>query len=158
MAPAPFASGSRGFLQAPPELGNQFDTDASLAGIVRRHVAGEPALLQAMETDLRRLGARVVSEEMLAMAERAELEPPRLDTWDAWGRRVDRLTTSEGWRFMRPIAAEEGIVATGYERDQWKEHARLFQLSRRRPCFSRMARIAFRDTSSSARQQTRIAP
>ena len=41
---------------------------------------------------------------------------------DAWGRRVDRLWTCDAWRRQKTIAAEEGLVAIGYEAGKWKEY------------------------------------
>jgi hypothetical protein len=124
MGPPIFASGDRGFFQSPPELGNQYTDDNILQCIIRRHLSQSP-LLPTIESDLTQLGQKVVSKEMLEMADRAEFDPPRLEQYDAWGRRVDKLVLSEGWKYMRPIAAEEGIVATGFEREKWGAHARL---------------------------------
>lgn len=36
--------------------------------------------------------------------------------YDSWGRRVDELRTSEGWRTLKAKMQEEGIVGIGYER------------------------------------------
>ncbi|KAI9010638.1 hypothetical protein DFJ74DRAFT_685122 [Hyaloraphidium curvatum] len=124
-----FASGTHGFLQAPPELGNQYEDDNVLRNIVRRHLDASP-LLAEIDADLSRFGARVVQEDMLDACARAEQELPRLEQHDAWGRRVDRLVTSEGWRFMRPIAASEGLIAIAYERNQWREHSRTYQFAK----------------------------
>jgi hypothetical protein len=42
---------------------------------------------------------------------------PTLLQHDQWGRRVDELHTSEGWRGLKRIAAEEGMVTTACLRE-----------------------------------------
>jgi alkylation response protein AidB-like acyl-CoA dehydrogenase len=43
------------------------------------------------------------------------LNEPRLTQWDAWGQRIDYIELSPLWRKLEPLAAEFGLVATGYE-------------------------------------------
>jgi alkylation response protein AidB-like acyl-CoA dehydrogenase len=101
------------FVQDPPRLGNQYDDDAVLRAYLRWRL---PATMQAeIEPDLRRLGHRVITD-ILALGESAEASPPRHVPYDAWGRRVDRIETSDAWRELDRVSATEGIVATGYER------------------------------------------
>jgi alkylation response protein AidB-like acyl-CoA dehydrogenase len=64
---------------------------------------------------LQRFGERVATD-ILALGDAAEAAPPRHVPFDPWGRRVDRIETSEGWRTLDRISAEEGLVAIGYER------------------------------------------
>ncbi|MGH7710772.1 MAG: acyl-CoA dehydrogenase family protein, partial [Gemmatimonadaceae bacterium] len=47
----------------------------------------------------------------------AEATPPRHVPYDAWGQRVDRVATSDAWRELKCIAAEEGIVSRAYKRE-----------------------------------------
>ena len=47
---------------------------------------------------------------------RGEVSDPTLVQYDQWGRRVDRLQTSEGWRKLKAIAQKEGLPALFYER------------------------------------------
>ncbi|HET7238681.1 MAG TPA: acyl-CoA dehydrogenase family protein, partial [Terrimicrobiaceae bacterium] len=54
--------------------------------------------------------------EMIPLALEAERNPPELVQFDAWGRRIDAIRVSPAWQAMHRIAAEEGIVATAYER------------------------------------------
>jgi len=101
------------FSQDPPRLGNQYDDDAILRAYLRwRLPAG---VLAEIETDLRRLGHRAATD-ILALGESAEASPPRHVPYDAWGRRVDRIETSDAWHELDRISATEGIVATAYER------------------------------------------
>lgn len=45
-------------------------------------------------------------------------EPPTLIKADAWGRRLDRLVTSPGWRGQKVVSAREGLIAIPYEARQ----------------------------------------
>lgn len=111
------------FFQDGPQLENSFLQDPVLADYLR-YFLGEDCL-QAVTPDLTRLGARAAME-MPAIAEAAESQPPRHVPYDAWGRRIDQIETSEAWQTMKRIAAEEGITATAYER-RFGDHSRVVQ-------------------------------
>src|SRR5215208_1794663 len=114
------------FVQDAPRLGNQYDDDALLRAYLRWRL---PANMHAeLEPDLRRLGHRVVTD-ILALAEAAEMSPPRHVPYDAWGRRVARIETSDAWRELDRVSATEGLVATGYERAHGA-HSRIDQFAR----------------------------
>jgi alkylation response protein AidB-like acyl-CoA dehydrogenase len=114
------------FAQDPPKLGNQYDDDKLLRSYLRWRL---PAKVYAeVEPDLRRLGGRVATD-ILALAEEAEASPPRHVPYDAWGRRVDRIETSDAWHELDRISATEGIVATAYERAHGV-HSRIDQFAR----------------------------
>lgn len=126
-------SGKRGtdglmpeFFQDPPRLANQYDDDALLRAYLRWRL---PSSMHAeIEPDLRRLGERAVTD-IFALGESAEASPPRHIPYDPWGRRVDRIETSDAWRELDRIAATEGIVATAYERAHGA-HSRIHQFAR----------------------------
>jgi putative acyl-CoA dehydrogenase len=99
--------------QESPTLGNQYDADTVLRAYLRRRVPAD--VLAEIEPGLRRLGERVATD-ILALGEAAEALPPRHVAHDGWGRRIDRIETSEAWRTLDRVAAEEGLVAIGYER------------------------------------------
>jgi alkylation response protein AidB-like acyl-CoA dehydrogenase len=99
--------------QEPPVAGDPYRGDAALRAALERLLPGE--VWREVAPGLERLGARVVRElEPLAAA--AERDPPRHVPFDPWGRRVDRIEVSSAWRALHAIAAEEGIVASAYER------------------------------------------
>lgn len=118
--------GGSEFFQAGPELGNQYRDDQALLVWLARRVPAE--ILRSIEPGLEALGARA-AEEMLALTAAAEAQPPRHLPYDAWGRRVDHIEVSAAWQALHRIAAEEGIVATGYEGKQG-EWSRLHQFVR----------------------------
>ena len=112
------------FFQEPPRLGNQYDDDRVLRSFLRRYLT--PHVLADAEPGLRRLGGRAAGE-MIELASEAERAPPVHVPFDAWGRRVDEIRVSSAWRALHRIAAEEGIVATAYER--MHDEARLHQFA-----------------------------
>lgn len=114
------------FFQDPPRLGNQYDDDTLLRGYLRWRLP--PKMLGEIEPDLHRLGHRVATD-ILALAETAESEPPKHIPYDAWGKRVDRIETSDAWRELDHISATEGIVATAYERAHGS-YSRIDQFAR----------------------------
>ncbi|HEY1951279.1 MAG TPA: acyl-CoA dehydrogenase family protein [Gemmatimonadaceae bacterium] len=101
------------FAQDGPKLGNQYDDDAMLRSFLRWRLP--VGVRDEIEPDLRRLGRRAATD-ILALGEKAESSPPRHVPFDPWGRRVDRIDTSDAWRDLDRISATEGIVATAYER------------------------------------------
>ena len=114
------------FVQEEPRLGNQYDDDALLRSYLRWKFPA--TMLGEIEPDLRRLGQRVVTD-ILALAAKAEASPPHHVPFDAWGRRVDRIETSEAWRELDRVSATEAIVATAYERAHgWR--SRIDQFAR----------------------------
>jgi alkylation response protein AidB-like acyl-CoA dehydrogenase len=114
------------FFQDPPRLRDTFEDDAVLRGYLRRILPD--AVRADVEPGLRRLGARAAGD-LAALADRAEAAPPRHVPFDAWGRRVDAIETSGAWRALDRAAAEEGIVATAYERAHGP-FSRVHQLAR----------------------------
>jgi alkylation response protein AidB-like acyl-CoA dehydrogenase len=100
-------------IQDPPVAGDPYRTDAALRAALERLLPGE--VWREVAPGLERLGARV-ERELEPLAAAAEREPPRHVPFDPWGRRVDRIEVSEAWRALHSIAAEEGIVASAYER------------------------------------------
>ncbi|HJQ52287.1 MAG TPA: acyl-CoA dehydrogenase family protein [Gemmatimonadaceae bacterium] len=101
------------FFQDGPRLGNQYDDDRVLQSYLRRHLP--TAMFDEIEPNLRRLGERVATD-ILEIGDAAEREAPRHVPYDPWGRRIDRIETSDAWRQLDRISATEGIVATAYER------------------------------------------
>jgi alkylation response protein AidB-like acyl-CoA dehydrogenase len=116
------------FFQEAPQLGNQYDDDSVLRGWLEWRLPAD--LHAAIEPGLCALGARVAGD-VLDLANAAEAEPPRVVHYDAWGRRIDRIVMAPAWRSLHAVAAEEGIVATAYERREgaWSrvhQFARLY--------------------------------
>ncbi|KAJ3154817.1 hypothetical protein HK101_001600 [Irineochytrium annulatum] len=116
------------FLQDPPSIGpNQYLNDPVLISILRRRLPS--AVYDAIAPDLTAFGARVSSAEVAEWVRDAHANLPTLTQYDAWGKRVDLLHTTEGWRKMKMLSAQEGLVAIGYER-KTGEHARMHQFAK----------------------------
>ncbi|HKR09280.1 MAG TPA: acyl-CoA dehydrogenase family protein [Gemmatimonadaceae bacterium] len=114
------------FIQDSPQLANQYDDDAVLRSYLSWRLPS--SVLADIEPDLRRLGQRAVTD-ILALGEEAEASPPRHVPYDAWGKRVDRIETSDAWQQLDHISAAEGIVAAAYERTHGI-HSRIDQFAR----------------------------
>lgn len=113
------------FNQPPPQLGNQYDDDRVLRSVLRRRFGG--SLPAGVEDPLRELGALAGGElYQLQLADR--LHEPRLVQWDAWGNRIDEIELSPLWQRAERLAAEFGLVATGYE-TEYGELARTVQFA-----------------------------
>ncbi|XP_058626439.1 acyl-CoA dehydrogenase family member 11-like isoform X2 [Onychostoma macrolepis] len=122
--PALFSRSAIGtFFQERPLLTNPFTQDALLRAYLQRHLPE-----QAVQRDLLLFGERLVSE-IEALGRQCELNPPVLQRFDPWGRRVDRILTCDAWTRLKHISAQEGLVAAGYERT-YGEWSRVYQMSK----------------------------
>ncbi|MGE3263008.1 MAG: acyl-CoA dehydrogenase family protein [Bacteriovoracia bacterium] len=117
---------SRDFYQQGPTLQNQFRSDSLLQAYLQEVMPKD--LYLALEPDLRRMGERAVTD-LLALSRRAEREEPEHIPYDPWGKRLDELRMSPAWDAITAVAAEEGIVATGYER-KFGAYSRLAQFAK----------------------------
>jgi putative acyl-CoA dehydrogenase len=115
-----------GFFQDGPELRNSFEADDLLRYYLRWKLPA--AVLSEIEPGLIKFGERCVTD-ILKMAEAAEAHPPKHVPYDPWGRRIDRIETSSAWGRLDRVAAEEGLVAIGYERAQG-EYSRVHQFAK----------------------------
>jgi alkylation response protein AidB-like acyl-CoA dehydrogenase len=111
------------FLQDPPRPSNRFRTDRAFRQSLER-VLGPDVFAEA-SAELDAMGERSV-DELRALGERAEANPPRLVPFDAWGRRVDRIEVDPSWTQLVEIALEAGLVALPYE-DRYGVHSRIVQ-------------------------------
>ena len=78
-------------------------------------------IYNTIEADLNSFGVRVATD-IYDLHLDCEQNPPRLQTYNAWGRRVDNLLTCSSWKQLKRESAQEGLVAIGYEREfgQWR--------------------------------------
>jgi len=56
------------------------------------------------------------STAIRALSDSSKVHPPKLVQYDQWGRRIDDLQTSEGWRELKALVQKEGLPAIFYER------------------------------------------
>lgn len=113
------------FVQAPPQLGNQYTADRDLRSYLARVLP--PAVLAAIEPELLAMG-ELAGGELYRMQLADRSNEPLLTQWDAWGNRIDRIDVTPLWREAERIAAQSGLVATGYER-RHGAHSRVHQFA-----------------------------
>jgi alkylation response protein AidB-like acyl-CoA dehydrogenase len=101
------------FNQPPPALGNQYDEDRALLRYLERTLPAD--VRAAIEPELRAMG-ELAGGELYRMQLDDRVNEPVLTTWGAWGDRVDHIEVSPLWKRAERIAAEQGVVATAYER------------------------------------------
>lgn len=101
------------FYQTPPELGNTYLGDDVLRRYLRNTMP--PDVLSHVEQELVDIG-ELAGGELYRDAVAAFRDEPRLDQWNAWGKRVDHIELTSLWKKAQRITAERGIVATAYEK------------------------------------------
>lgn len=101
------------FCQEPARIGNPYLEDAFLQGYLESRLP--PQVFAEVSADLERFGTRL-KDEIDSLGRECELNPPRLQQFDAWGQRVDHVITCSAWKRMKLISAEEGLIAEAYER------------------------------------------
>lgn len=114
------------FIQTPPELSHPFRSDTILKKFLKGvFPAGSlPEICQ----DLERFGDRIL-KELEPLAQEAERQGPVHIPYSPWGKRIDEIKVSQAWERLHAIAAEEGIVAAGYER-KFGDLSRVFQFAK----------------------------
>ncbi|WP_413288709.1 acyl-CoA dehydrogenase family protein [Bdellovibrio sp. HCB337] len=113
------------FFQEAPGLKNQYTEDRLLQAYLHWRI---PAMVVSnMTAHLTHLGQRAATD-MLAWADEAEKNPPKHIPYDPWGKRIDHIETCNGWKQLEGVAAEEGLIAAGYER-KFDEYSRIYQMA-----------------------------
>lgn len=101
-----FANSRQGFFQEQPTLLNQFTSDVYLQRVMQSYLPAD--YYARVEPDMRKLGDYVISEEMMDALTDAERNVPYVIPYTAYGRRIDKLITTWGWKHMKKISAKEG--------------------------------------------------
>jgi acyl-CoA dehydrogenase len=101
------------FLQPPPVLPDAWSADTTLRESVR-FVLGDDAF-DAAEPLLKEMGAVATDPSVLALARRAETEPPRHVPYGVWGERIDEIEVSPSYLELGRIGVERGVTAMPYE-------------------------------------------
>jgi alkylation response protein AidB-like acyl-CoA dehydrogenase len=96
--------------QAPPP--DLYAVDRALHAELKRRLPADVATVMAPR--LEALG-RATTDELLALGEEAERDPPRHVPYDPWGRRIDDIRVSPAWRALKDFSARHALVATGYD-------------------------------------------
>lgn len=112
------------FVQCEPWHENSFTSDSFLQSYLRRVVPGH--ILDTISPDLNNFGHRCATD-IQVLGRECEVNPPQLIQTSAWGERVDILQTCPAWKQLKAISAEEGLIATAYEREN-DNYSRLHQM------------------------------
>ncbi len=99
------------FYQSAPTLGNQFTDDRVLRSYLARVMP--PEALHARAPAYTALG-ELAGGELYTLQLADRLNEPRLTSWDPWGHRIDHIELTPVWKRAAVLAAEFGLVATGY--------------------------------------------
>ncbi|RSM10897.1 hypothetical protein CDV31_007025 [Fusarium ambrosium] len=83
------------FITLPPQLADDHALSQVLGYFVDQDV------LARYTEDLQRLSCDVLSREILDSLADAERNPPSVTKWDTWGRPINQLVTSSGWKRLR---------------------------------------------------------
>lgn len=101
------------FFQESPQLGNQYEQDRVLKSFLRRSLPAE--VRSEIEPQLTRMG-ELAAGPLLELAVVHRRDEPEHIPFDPWGRRIDEVRVNAAWREYARVAAEEGLIATAYER------------------------------------------
>lgn len=113
------------FIQDGPVLENSFLNDPVLMAYLKARIHGSDR--EKIFAHLTHCGD-LAAGQWLSWAKEAEAHPPVHIPYDTWGRRVDEVQTSGGWRNLEKASATEGIVATAYQK-KYGDLSRLYQMS-----------------------------
>jgi acyl-CoA dehydrogenase len=112
-----------GFLQTPPVLPNAWRADTSLREALLWRLGRDVYERAAPELDA--LGAKVTAPETLALAARAEAEPPVHVAYSPWGERVDEIRVSAAYLELGALGVRAGVTALPYEEGPYGPAARV---------------------------------
>lgn len=117
---------SKGFIQAGPTTSKGYESDPLLKDFLRFKLNASE--FEQVDRDLARFSRRL-DDEVYELGLAAEAQPPKHIPYSPWGERIDEIETSKAWQKLDHIAAEEGLIALGYEREG-KQNARLHQFAK----------------------------
>ena len=112
-----------GFLQDPPRLPDAWRSDAALREALLWRLGDE--VYAAAEPELAEMGALAVHDETLALAARAEQEPPVHVPYSAWGERIDEIEVSDAYVVLGALGVKAGVTALPYEDGPFGPAARV---------------------------------
>lgn len=114
------------FYQEGPRLKNTYLHDSLMRSYLELTLPKE--IFKAVDQDLASFGERCAGE-LLQLANQAEAQQPRHVPYDPWGKRIDHIEVSSAWNRLHNIAAEEGLIALGYER-KFDHLSRVYQYAK----------------------------
>lgn len=113
------------FYQEPPKLRNTFESDPLLKSHLQKLIPSQD--YKKVEPHLKECGELAVTK-WLELSRAAESHPPRHVAFDPWGKRIDKIESSQAWYDLEAEAAKHGLIAEGYERN-YGEYSRVYQMA-----------------------------
>ena len=113
------------FFQEAPQLRNQYHDDVLLQRVLHHRL--EESVKNEIEPHLISMGQHAASD-LLTWSHLAETNQPEHVPYDAWGKRIDFIRTCKEWDAYKDFAAENGLIAIGYER-RFGWQSRLYQMA-----------------------------
>ncbi len=113
------------FNQPAPQLNNQYTSDRLLQLYLRRRLPAD--VLAQISPALQEMGD-LASNELYQLQLADRLNVPQLTQWNAWGERIDQIVLTPLWQRAEQIAAQHGLIATGYEQN-FHEYSRTCQFA-----------------------------
>ena len=111
-----------GFLQTPPQLPDAWTSDPLLRESIAFHLG--PELFAQAVPLFREMGHIATAPQTLALAARAEREPPVHIPYSPFGARIDEIRVSDAYVALGRLGVELGVTAIPYE-ETYGEAARL---------------------------------
>jgi alkylation response protein AidB-like acyl-CoA dehydrogenase len=111
------------FLQTPPTLPDAWRSDVTLREALEWRLGDE--LFRHAEPQLAAMGRVATAPETLALALRAEQEPPVHVPYATWGERVDEIHVSDAYVRLGALGVRAGVTALPYEESELGESARV---------------------------------
>jgi len=111
------------FLQDAPILPDSWASDRALREATRFHLDEES--FAAAEEELAAMGEVATRADVLALAARAEVEPPVHVPFATWGERIDEIRVSDAYTALGRIGIEAGVTGLPYEDTPYGPGARV---------------------------------
>ncbi|MFN2587242.1 MAG: acyl-CoA dehydrogenase family protein [Actinomycetota bacterium] len=111
------------FLQTPPVLPDAWRSDRALRETLAWRL-GEEAY-RAAAPQLAAMGEAATGPETLALAARAEQEPPVHVPYAPWGERIDEIRVSDAYLRLGEMGVRAGVTALPYEETELGASARV---------------------------------
>lgn len=116
------------YSQEGPRLGNQYLEDSALISYLNTFMGSS---LPLYSNELVKFGQRVAGD-IYDNHVLCEMFPPVLESFDAWGRRIDKIHTNPAWAFMNKVSADECLIRLGYtnvKNNRLLQFAKLYMFS-----------------------------
>lgn len=101
------------FIQEAPVIYNPYESDPRLLKAIDWLLKDDSHKSEIQE-DLKRFSLRLI-HEIHPWAMDAENNPPQHIPYSPWGKRIDEIKVSHGWKKLDELSAEEGMIQLGYD-------------------------------------------